>query len=276
VQVWFQNRRQKVKKISLAGGASTSNDTLSSAGERDSPLFSGAGNGGMPRNSSTGSFELLNAEFERLNHSPCAEPPGEAEGALPRDYRGSALPRAAAAAAGADAADGDDMGGYSLWTRGGAHGGGSATRGNGGEFMQPMPDNFSLTFQSLLGARIEQSGREDAAASRAAGAAGIESASLPALAEYRRQLMAHLAAVDPSLDLETLRDAPPGSLHEALPAGKQLRAAHYATAHAHGHTNPQAYDTLDAAASLLLFSATAAFLNGTPHASPTGGGVEMI
>lgn len=272
VQVWFQNRRQKVKKMQLASG-STSNDTVSSATERDSPL-------GMPRNSSTGSFELLNAEFERLNHSPCSEPLD----CSPPSGRGAFLPRAALQGGG----EPDEARYVSLWAHGGGSGSGGGCGGGGGgeaerDYMEPMPPNFSRTYQSLLGARLDGGVDEPSSGEAEHRLAG---ASLPALSEYRLQLMQHLAAVDPSLGMGGAgggaRGAPGAdgddecgcaSPHSCAADGDGAGEGGANGARPLGGLDGQGFDTLDAAANLLLFSATAALIHGPRRAQLTKQGV---
>lgn len=237
VQVWFQNRRQKMKKLQVAAGGSTSNE---SSAERDAMLAlgdspsGGTGMTGMTRNSSTASFELLNAEFERLNRSPSTEPFPESSPAV-RRRGGSAGAHAGRRGARGSGGECDDAGGVSLWR---AHAGQALD-----SRMEPMRD-LALPFHSLLGSRMD--GDFDASRGGGDDGYGTPSAADGQYGEYRRQLMERLAAVDPSL----------GSAfaHRADAAEKQAGAM------------PTA-DTLDAAANLLLFSATAAFLNGR-RASP--------
>ncbi|KAJ1629663.1 hypothetical protein T492DRAFT_873011 [Pavlovales sp. CCMP2436] len=200
IQVWFQNRRQKVKKLSsAAGAASTSNDTLSSAGERDSPRTGGI-LGGMPRNNSTASFELFNAEFDRLNRSPCPEPLSDAYSPSAPAHQLYPPARDGGDAPGWGRAAAD--GGTSLWTHDGA-----AERA------------VAHTFHTLLGARTGAGGFGAEAAGRSLGA--------DLRAQHCLDAQHWLSGADP----------------KALVVAGGL-------------------DTLDAAVSLLLFSATAALLNG--------------
>jgi len=245
VQVWFQNRRQKVKKQQVAAGGSTSNE---SSAERDAMLSLGVdsppGSIGMTRNSSTGSFELLNAEFERLNRSPSSDPYSDcspsAAGAPRRRYGGGVHAWRRRGSRGSGGGDADEAGGVSLW-------GGHASDGP----MNPMYD-FARPFHSLLGAHMDDGDMADMM-----GASGDATDR----ATYRQQLMRRLTAVDPSL----------GSAfaHRAIAAEKSgLLCSLDGT---EGEAQGQYADTLDAAANLLLFSAHAAFVSGA--ARRPGGGV---
>jgi hypothetical protein len=279
VQVWFQNRRQKVKKMSLAAGTSTSNDSLSAERSAASPVAHH-----MPRNSSTGSFdELLNAEFERLHHSPHSERRamlmmGERNA---QPLRRSALPCAAAAAAAYE----EEEGGVSLWHADG--------RSPENDFVQPMPPNFSLTFEQLLGARIEEAAHNH-----------HDDPDASALLGYRRQLFETFAAADrshadPHAHARSADEASGGGRG----AGSRLRSEHHHRLSAGGHsfddiaehavadeetrarayvdalhsasaalerarTDAQGYDTMDAAANLLLFSAAAGGLLASGSTRP--------
>ena len=151
--------------------------------------------------------------------------------------------------------------------------------------MEPTPLNFSLTFQSLLGARMDESGAADDVRSgeaehRLAGAA------LPALSEYRLQLMQHLAAADPARMAAAQHDAGRragaddddacGSPYSCAGVGgasaRHDGAGGVADMRELG-LDAQGFDTLDAAANLLLFSATAALIHGPRRAQLAEQGV---
>ncbi|KAJ1629665.1 hypothetical protein T492DRAFT_1009243 [Pavlovales sp. CCMP2436] len=125
-------------------------DTLSSAGERDSPRTGGS-LCGMPCNNSTASFELFNAEFDWLNRSPCPEPLSDANSPSTPAHLLYPPARGGGDATGWGRAAPD--GGTSLWTHDGV-----AERA------------VAHTFHMLLGARTGAGGFGAEAAGRSLGA----------------------------------------------------------------------------------------------------------
>lgn len=193
VQVWFQNRRQKMKKLQQAASASPGSTAGSDPSDGELRSDAVAGDRSLRHSASTGSFELMASDFERLNHHD--EPEGSAAGAI------AALRRAGAP-------------GFAKWT----HDGHSLPPHE----LQPLGMSLSRPLDSMLGARLE-------------GGTGAGD-------DYHRRLMRRLAALD-------RQDAPqnvplPGNFG-SLDKQAKLRYA----------------ESLDAAANLLFFSATAALLN---------------